>query len=69
MDLGLDMKDLVVPMIMLACYGTLMAIFFVASNYYPILRDKKDTLQRAAIIISFMAIPLVLIIWGTISGM
>jgi hypothetical protein len=69
MDLGVDMKDLTVPILMVVCYAVLMSIYSVASNYYPFLKDKKDAVQRAALIISFMAFPLLMIAWGTILGM
>ncbi|MBF0445269.1 MAG: hypothetical protein HQL68_06740, partial [Magnetococcales bacterium] len=56
LDLGLDIefKDIVVPLSMVACYVALMAIFFIASHFYPFLKDKKDKIRNIALLISFM---------------
>jgi hypothetical protein len=42
----------------------MMATFFLASYRYPSLKDKKEAVKRWALLISFMALPLSLIVWG-----
>ena len=68
MDQDLNINDLLVPLLMVACYALLMSIFLVAKRYYPSLNTKKESVQRLALVISFMALPLLLIFWGTFLG-
>ncbi|MBF0383873.1 MAG: hypothetical protein HQL69_22890 [Magnetococcales bacterium] len=68
LDLDFDINDLVVPAWMVACYVTLMTIFFVASYFFPGLKDKKDKVNNLSLLVSFTAIPLTLIIWGVVTN-
>jgi hypothetical protein len=67
--LGIESKDLVVPLSMVACYVVLMAIFFIASYFYPSLKDKKEKIKNIVLLISFMGLPLALIYLGLTSNM
>ena len=60
--LDIDIKDLVVPFSMVACYVALIVVFFVVSHFYPFLKDKKEKVKNIALLISFMSIPVILII-------
>jgi hypothetical protein len=61
LDIDIEFKDIVVPLSMVACYVTLMVIFFIASYFFPFLKDRKERIKNLILLISFMGIPLILI--------